>query len=868
MRSNFFLAFIFIVASITSTKAQVDTIYYQNFENIGPITTYNVNGNYIVNGISNVSLTINNAEVKFNGGNTTSGVGSFSAERINPTLGSDALIAFDSINLMGYDYYNKIEIKYNYIHPDTGLILYREVFFGEGPNAPAFMNRLIYSHTLDTSSGFQSLTLDLDSFLNVKQIPFTDTSQFSIYQSSVGPFPFKPGFTIDDILITASINEATHHIVQVLSDTIACNYSNKEVFSLLAENYNTNSFSDSVQVKSILKDNQGTIIQIDSNVSFVNALAFESYTIKTPPLNLGAPGRYDLELILQARNDTFPDDDTIRKTIINNSILPLFTENFEAYQFSGSNEVLPNLSNYWLANGSQIQRQRQNIGKGWQTASYGPSKDHTLGTNNGKYAFISTNAQNLDQVELELTCFNGVLDSNKLIKLAYYYHGYEQDNSALSLNIYLEDEHGNRQLIQHKNGDSIAQEFPSVNSNWRKDSVYFSAKGYSSLIFQGKAKASARADAIFIDDIKIDYVDSTDIFLRYRSPDINSYTCPDSVHYEFDVINASSDTIDLSINTYQVKSYIFRSNQMVDSFLTVVNGTNYPSLWIPNSDLKIQYKADLSIGGNYKFISNLVGNSDFIAANDTIETNYNNTVITGNAFEVPTTCPSDSESVVLIGSNGPIIWQQFDSLSMSWNDLNSRDIYYRTQLTKPSAFRAKVCNVYSNIVSVTPKISQLFNSDTLSLASNDSILFSSNTTHTNVLWNDTNNQSSLWVYGANYNLGDTVVIKQIATDTAGCLLTDSILIYIDFPISISEYQNQTSVTVSPNPSFSGTFNVNIENNNPIYFSVLDMKGQVVIGEKISSSNNFKVDLSKFSNGMYLLKLRTKREVITKKLIKN
>lgn len=72
-------------------------------------------------------------------------------------------------------------------------------------------------------------------------------------------------------------------------------------------------------------------------------------------------------------------------------------------------------------------------------------------------------------------------------------------------------------------------------------------------------------------------------------------------------------------------------------------------------------------------------------------------------------------------------------------------------------------------------------------------------------------------------------------------------------------------TVYPNPSISGIFNFLSSNNDTYYVEIFDVTGRTIVS-KIQLEN--KIDLSKFSKGIYIAKINSKGKSKTVKLIKD
>ena len=85
-------------------------------------------------------------------------------------------------------------------------------------------------------------------------------------------------------------------------------------------------------------------------------------------------------------------------------------------------------------------------------------------------------------------------------------------------------------------------------------------------------------------------------------------------------------------------------------------------------------------------------------------------------------------------------------------------------------------------------------------------------------------------------------------------------------IGISELQNKTTITLSPNPN-NGNFT--ITNNNPQLktIHIYNVLGEEVKKELIMDNGKLIMDVSNLPSGIYLVKVSSEKEVLTKRMVK-
>ncbi|MEG2069940.1 MAG: T9SS type A sorting domain-containing protein, partial [Bacteroidales bacterium] len=87
---------------------------------------------------------------------------------------------------------------------------------------------------------------------------------------------------------------------------------------------------------------------------------------------------------------------------------------------------------------------------------------------------------------------------------------------------------------------------------------------------------------------------------------------------------------------------------------------------------------------------------------------------------------------------------------------------------------------------------------------------------------------------------------------------------------IADYSNSVKMNIYPNPATENvTIIVNSKDNAQAEMNITNMMGQVVYNQSIALSNGvnqFNVNVNSFSNGIYLVNIKTKNGVTAQKLI--
>jgi hypothetical protein len=93
---------------------------------------------------------------------------------------------------------------------------------------------------------------------------------------------------------------------------------------------------------------------------------------------------------------------------------------------------------------------------------------------------------------------------------------------------------------------------------------------------------------------------------------------------------------------------------------------------------------------------------------------------------------------------------------------------------------------------------------------------------------------------------------------------DGIGIYDPNTASVSSLNFET-IKIYPNPANGNKIYFNLTND--VSVNIYNVLGKLITTEKINKKNN-SIDISNFSKGVYLIKIASPNQIITKKMIKN
>ena len=120
--------------------------------------------------------------------------------------------------------------------------------------------------------------------------------------------------------------------------------------------------------------------------------------------------------------------------------------------------------------------------------------------------------------------------------------------------------------------------------------------------------------------------------------------------------------------------------------------------------------------------------------------------------------------------------------------------------------------------------------------------------------------------------GDTYYARTYATNTAGIAYGNCISFVANAPSGIANINAITrDLFIYPNPASAlTTFSFDLESPENVVFTIVDMKGQVVLSNDYGllpqGNNQIKADLSGLPNGTYMCRLTCGTTKITQKLV--
>lgn len=124
------------------------------------------------------------------------------------------------------------------------------------------------------------------------------------------------------------------------------------------------------------------------------------------------------------------------------------------------------------------------------------------------------------------------------------------------------------------------------------------------------------------------------------------------------------------------------------------------------------------------------------------------------------------------------------------------------------------------------------------------------------LWDDSSSQTTQTAIGLLPGIYTVIV-----TDSNSCSLTDSI--EVSYVISVNETMNASLINIYPNPA---TDKITIIAPEKSVIEILDINDQFIKTIKNHDTKSI-IDLTDFSRGVYIIKVRTDQEIVIKKFIK-
>ena len=91
------------------------------------------------------------------------------------------------------------------------------------------------------------------------------------------------------------------------------------------------------------------------------------------------------------------------------------------------------------------------------------------------------------------------------------------------------------------------------------------------------------------------------------------------------------------------------------------------------------------------------------------------------------------------------------------------------------------------------------------------------------------------------------------------------LIFKNTITNTENIRTNRDISIFPNPGKNAVFNVNLNNINTDYYEIYDISGKLLI-KNICPDNNFYINLSEYSRGIYFMKIKTNDKIFNIKLI--
>ena len=103
----------------------------------------------------------------------------------------------------------------------------------------------------------------------------------------------------------------------------------------------------------------------------------------------------------------------------------------------------------------------------------------------------------------------------------------------------------------------------------------------------------------------------------------------------------------------------------------------------------------------------------------------------------------------------------------------------------------------------------------------------------------------------------------VISDINGCI---SDTLFYNYFVN-SNFNENNLLSIYPNPT-SGEINVSFYNYNQSYLKIINLLGEVIYRQNFSEYGNqlLTIDLSEFSNGIYILELKNDKDIINEKII--
>jgi hypothetical protein len=111
----------------------------------------------------------------------------------------------------------------------------------------------------------------------------------------------------------------------------------------------------------------------------------------------------------------------------------------------------------------------------------------------------------------------------------------------------------------------------------------------------------------------------------------------------------------------------------------------------------------------------------------------------------------------------------------------------------------------------------------------------------------------------------TTTIIVWGNDMNGCVNSASFTIVVSNCTNLNEFENQLNLNLYPNPT-NGKLFISTSGNEPLYLEISDLAGKIIVSGLLDDTEK-ELDLTRYDNGIYLIKFKGTKFTRTFKIIK-
>ncbi|MCF8298408.1 MAG: T9SS type A sorting domain-containing protein [Saprospiraceae bacterium] len=224
-------------------------------------------------------------------------------------------------------------------------------------------------------------------------------------------------------------------------------------------------------------------------------------------------------------------------------------------------------------------------------------------------------------------------------------------------------------------------------------------------------------------------------------------------------------------------------------------------------------------------------------------------------FNYTNFCLGDSVSFTLSDSVSTVFWDFGDTANINTNysSLYAPKHYYST----PGTYTVTAKCLHYGMHDTTIQIINIYPLPTVNLGQdttiNDStiLVLDAGANHTSYQWSTGDTTQTIILNGANLGVNTYQIFVDII-DTNGCTASDTILV-IKGTAGINEVEQNSKISIYPNPS-KGIFKIVTSGiNKDFQISVYDIQGQKIHNQLIHKEN-VEMDLSTYPKGVYFIRM--------------